>query len=232
MSFTEQQEIESLGFEIRTNIASGLNVLLSAIASEAAVIELQAKLQQDSTLINDLLKAMRRLRDCDYDKQYRNPKDTAMATYGWLIISAKPELMGLVADLLRALPNAWWSLYLARRYQTRIQKNRVSMLPQKYITEATEAGHDVVHWHATTRYQAHRDSTANPHIGSKVKPRYLDSMIDTLVQEFQSNLAGNPALDEFNIYISEGTTSDNVPTIIYEFSDTSETVSAPPSAIL
>ncbi|MYK43323.1 MAG: hypothetical protein F4039_04460 [Gammaproteobacteria bacterium] len=196
----EQREIESLHFDIRANIASGLDVLLSVITDDTAVLSLQKKLREDSSVIYSLLAAMRRLRDSKYDEQCRNPYDTAMTTYGWIIVSVYPNLTGLVADLLRSLPNAWWSLYLARDYQSRIQqKNLVSHVPNGTVFESIEDENEVSFWRAETNFcSPSRNSDLTLGL-IKVERRNESDRRGTFIQEIQANLGGNRALDEFSI---------------------------------
>ncbi|MDE0093233.1 MAG: hypothetical protein OXO49_01865 [Gammaproteobacteria bacterium] len=215
MNFNEQREIESLHFDIRANVASGLDVLLSVIADDPAVLSLQKKLREDSSVIYSLIAAMRRLRDSKYDEQCRNSYDTAMTTYGWIIASVYPNLTGLVADLLRSLPNAWWSLYLAQDYQSRMQKNLVSHVPNGTVIESIEDGNEVSFWKVETNFCS-RSRNSEFTLGLiKVEPWNESDGRDTFVQEVQANLGGNPALDKFNMCISPTNFSVNLPSDIF-----------------
>jgi len=215
MNLNEQREIESLHFDIRANIASGLDVLLSVIADNTAVLSLQKKLREDSSVIYSLLAAMRRLRDSKYDEQCRNPYDTAMTTYGWIIVSVYPNLTGLVADLLRSLPNAWWSLYLAQDYQSRIQKNLVSHVPNGTVFESIEDENEVSFWRAETNFSSPLQNSELKLALIKVERWNESDRQGTFVQEVQANLGGNPALDKFNMYISPTNFSVNLTSDIF-----------------
>lgn len=116
MQFTERKEIESIAFAARANIASDLRTFLKVIEAEPAVISLQTRLHNESTLIDDLLSAIRHLIDLEFDEECENPADTAVTTYGWIIASVYPKLEGLVSNVLGSLPNSWWSNNLAETY--------------------------------------------------------------------------------------------------------------------
>ena len=127
MKFTEQQDIESISFVARANIASDLNTFLEVIATESAVVSLKRRLRDEPSMIDSLVKAMRHLSDLDYDDAFENPADTAVATYGWIIAKEYPALEGLVTDLLRSLQNSWWSIRLAERFQSKNRKTLQSI---------------------------------------------------------------------------------------------------------
>ena len=116
MQFTERKEIESIAFAARANIASDLRTFLNVIDAEPAVVSLQNRLRNESTQIDDLLSAIRHLIDLEFDADYENPADAAVATYGWIIASVYPKLDGLVSNVLGSLPNSWWSNQLAETY--------------------------------------------------------------------------------------------------------------------
>ena len=118
MKITEQKEIESIEFAARVNIASDLDTFLRAIATEPSVRSLRQRSLTDPSMIDSLFKVMRHLIDSDFDPKYENPMDAALSTYGWIIASGRPDLEGLVGDLVGSLRNSWWANQLGNHYRT------------------------------------------------------------------------------------------------------------------
>ena len=115
MLFTEQEEIESVSFAARANIASDLNTFLEVITAHPAVESLQKRLRVKSD-IDDLVKLMLHLCNLTIDKRYENPWDSALATYAWILTKVDPEREDIAIHLLRKLKNSWWSSHLAERF--------------------------------------------------------------------------------------------------------------------
>ena len=110
--------LESIDFAASVNVASDLTIFLKAIASEDLVIEVLHEVQEKPTQINQLYRRMRHFTELAYDERYAHRYDVAMATYGWVIATARPRFEGLISDLLFVLNNSWWSGMLAEHYQT------------------------------------------------------------------------------------------------------------------
>ena len=130
----EIKDVESADFAARVNIASDLPTFLRAIAEQPSVAELNRRVCETPSFLSVLFTKMRHLRDVDFDGQYENPKDVAMATYGWILATTNPELMGLVGDVLSSLRNSWWSSRLATLYQSRAIDETVagpSLVPER-----------------------------------------------------------------------------------------------------
>ena len=120
MNIQAFKDIESIDFTARVNIASDLRTFMSAVAAEESVKLVLDDMHQDAN-IDYVIKRMQYFRDSDFDEDYANPRDTAMAVYGWLIVQAKPELTQLINTLLQSLRNTWWTMQLSAFFQSELK---------------------------------------------------------------------------------------------------------------
>ena len=118
------RDIESPTFSARVNAASDLATFLEAISAQPSVVEVQRSVRKESGSVSRLVRKMRHLRDLDFDTRYENPMDAAMVAYGWALATERPQLVGLVSDLLRSLGNSWWAMRMATLYRSSHRETR------------------------------------------------------------------------------------------------------------
>ena len=145
----EQQDIESQEFSVRTQIASGLDVFLDVIANDKSVLSLTQKLNDNPKLGHQLILRIRELIDHNFDEQYANPHDVAVATYGWLVGNSRWDLYvsQSVDSLLMSLKNSWWSKHVANQ----LEANRIDI--STHIERITSAWLIVTRAHTSNLFE-------------------------------------------------------------------------------
>src|SRR5271169_1782466 len=92
-----REEIESADFAARVNVASGLSTLLEASKLEGAVVALWNEMISEEVTLR-VLNRIRELAEESVDSRYRNPRDTALAVYLWLLVLRSPGLCDIGAE--------------------------------------------------------------------------------------------------------------------------------------
>jgi hypothetical protein len=146
-----REEIESADFAARVNVASGLSTLLEASKLEGAVVALWNEMISEEVTLR-VLNRIRELAEESVDSRYRNPRDTALAIYLWLLVLRSPGLCDIGAETALKAGQCFWSKHLARRH----------------LLEGVTAA-----WNST--------SSIRPALGDKLQDArtFVDSNIDT-----------------------------------------------------
>jgi hypothetical protein len=110
-----REEIESADFAARVNVASGLSTLLEASKLEGAVVALWNEMISEEVTLR-VLNRIRELAEESVDSRYRNPRDTALAVYLWLLVLRSPGLCDIGAETTLKAGQCFWSKHLARRH--------------------------------------------------------------------------------------------------------------------
>jgi hypothetical protein len=110
-----REEIESADFAARVNVASGLSTLLEASKLEGAVVALWNEMISEEVTLR-VLNRIRELAEESVDSRYRNPRDTALAVYLWLLVLRSPGLGDIGAETALKAGQCFWSKHLARRH--------------------------------------------------------------------------------------------------------------------
>ncbi|MFZ0679663.1 hypothetical protein [Candidatus Binatus sp.] len=110
-----REEIESTDFAARVNVASGLSTLLAASKLEGAVVALWNEMISEEVTLR-VLNRIRELAEESVDSRYRNPRDTALAVYLWLLALRSPGLCDVGAETTLKAGQCFWSKHLARRH--------------------------------------------------------------------------------------------------------------------
>jgi hypothetical protein len=107
------QEVETLEFSARLNLASNLRLFYLAASREAAVGVLAAGLRHDPDGMGSVL--LTRILDLSrvtVDPRYRHPSDAALAVYLWLLGQSSP-LGAVAAEVIAQTPQCWWASRVA-----------------------------------------------------------------------------------------------------------------------
>jgi hypothetical protein len=107
------QEVETLQFSARLNLASNLRLFYLAASRETAVGVLAASLQHDPDEMSSVL--LTRILDLSrvtVDPRYRHPSDAALAVYLWLLGQFSP-LGAVAAEVIAQTPQCWWASRVA-----------------------------------------------------------------------------------------------------------------------
>lgn len=107
-------EIKSLAFDVRLNMASGFRLFLEAASEEQAVQELLSVLRESSEAGEEVLGQLNDLASLNVDSRYQNPHDTALTVLLWLIYFAAPKYQAYAAGLVLRAPQCWYAERLAR----------------------------------------------------------------------------------------------------------------------
>ena len=193
------REIDSPGFAARVNAASDLATFLRAISMEASVVELRRCLRAELANVDCLTRKMRHLRDVEFDTQYENPKDTALAVFGWALATERPQLVGLASDLLGSLRNSWWAASLAKLYDsTQTQKRSETA---DVVLSVAQWGLGAYSWSRPTALD-----WSGVLSEAQGKLRIVDSWSqkpDVSTQALRANLGILDELDEFDLWLPE-----------------------------
>lgn len=106
------QQVESHEFSARANLASDLKTFLHAISREKATKEL-LDITSDGKNGNKLFDRLLELARERVPLGYRNPRDTAIATYVWVLFSRTPHLGRLAAHISTLVNQCWWTSKVA-----------------------------------------------------------------------------------------------------------------------
>jgi hypothetical protein len=107
-------DIESLDFAVRLNLASGLKRFIQLLRNEPSVKLLINVINKDTSLKTAVLKRVKDLSGRDFDERYENPSDTAVAAYVWLLGLMDPEAWKSAAAIAASMPQTWWARKTSR----------------------------------------------------------------------------------------------------------------------
>lgn len=121
MNFEEAtREVESLEFDARLNIASGLRLFLQIAQEEQAVSFLLSELK-DREKLQALVSRVLELSHREIDSRYENPWDTPLAVYVWLISMKDFTLARIAAGAASLAPQCWWATKVSSEVLSSIQ---------------------------------------------------------------------------------------------------------------
>ena len=107
-------DIESVEFDARINVVSGMRGFFSAASQEAAVKEVYREMRASGGVAEEVLGRIYDLARLSVDLRYENPKDTAMSVLLWLMLSVRLEYAQLAAQYVDRAQQCWYAKKLAR----------------------------------------------------------------------------------------------------------------------
>jgi len=112
------REIESNEFMARLNVASDLDTfLIGCTRADATQVLLDEFSSQSSR--SEVFRRTVELSEIRFDDAYRNPWDTALAVYVWLLDRANDPDATIAAERVAAIPQCWWASKVARNVLAR-----------------------------------------------------------------------------------------------------------------
>ncbi|MBD1856455.1 MULTISPECIES: hypothetical protein [Leptolyngbya] len=119
MKFDEVlRSLETTEFAAQANLASGYKTFIRFAYEHEAVTELLRKLSKSSRQRHLVLARIRHLAKKDFDLNYRNPWDVALATYMQTLSLVDLDLAQEGAAIVAKIPNCWWSNKTAQHFLT------------------------------------------------------------------------------------------------------------------
>jgi len=152
VTFSEAlREIESLDFSVRLNIASGLRTFLDIANQEEAVLVVRDRIRSTTRYWQLVRRTVDLLRE-EFDEQYENPADTALAVYTWLLNESRLEtrrapIAEQVTDQVARARQCWWALKVAEMAQSSHPRDKAvstdrflqdALLARWFATEAKD----------------------------------------------------------------------------------------------
>jgi hypothetical protein len=102
------QQIESEAFSARLSLAGTLPQLIELLRNEPAVVKLVATMRKPGAAF-EVLKHANEIARTEYDNQYLNPRDIALASYAWGVARAQPTLSTFAAEAAFGATDTWWA---------------------------------------------------------------------------------------------------------------------------
>jgi hypothetical protein len=119
MKFSEVlSAIESTRFAAQANLASGYKTFFRLVYEHEAVVELLKKLSKSLRQRHLVLARIRQLVKKEFDLEYSNPWDVALATYLQTLSLVDLDLAQEGAMIVARTPNCWWSTRTAQHLLT------------------------------------------------------------------------------------------------------------------
>lgn len=107
------QDIESLTFSARVNIASGLGVFIETIESDPIYGLLVRSVKGTFSGADPVLERIEMLTSKEFDHKYENPCDAALSAYAWALNAVDREAGIEAAQLIIDVPHTFWAHQIA-----------------------------------------------------------------------------------------------------------------------
>jgi len=109
-------DIESISFAVRLNLASGIKHFIQLLRNEPSVKALINAMNKDIRLKADIFDRVVELSKRLFDKGYEHPNDAAIAAYVWLLGIMDPEkdTWKAAADIATSIPQTWWARKISK----------------------------------------------------------------------------------------------------------------------
>jgi hypothetical protein len=106
-------ELESPAFASKLELANDLPMFFEALRAEPCISRLVKQASADAAVAQEILRRIASLLRTSVDVRYRNPYDSAVAAYVWILAETYPSLSRLAANAVVSTGKLWWASKIA-----------------------------------------------------------------------------------------------------------------------
>ena len=107
--------IQSRAFDVELNVVSGTNAFFKAVSNDPVVLDSLRMMRETGAHWEEVLGCISHLSSLEYDPQYTNPNDTALAVLLWLTRYVDPDVALLGAHYVGQAGQCWYADKLAQQ---------------------------------------------------------------------------------------------------------------------